>query len=140
MHALLQAYGRIDRFDPLCYAGCIDSPFIILEHRVSGSYTYMGALPGAWDVKIAINAPGRYAIRLEVDGITSPILFFEARSSAARLEVVVQAQPRFDGNASNPGDIFDIQPGNVIILTSLARYPPFDSLPNQHFSGEFFFF
>ena len=104
---------------------------------MSGSYTYLDVLPGAWDVKIAINAPGRYAIRLEVDGIASPILFFEARSSAARLDVVVQAQPRVDGNASNPGDIFDIQPGNVIILTIWLVTPLLIPYPTNTFRESF---
>ena len=67
---------------------------------------------------IRIKSPGRYAIRLEVDGVTSPILLFRARSKAARLKVVTEPKTRLDGIASNVGDLFDISPGN---LTSARR-------------------
>ena len=137
IHLLLQAYGRLDRIDPTCSDVCSNSPFIILKHRVSGSYTKddipgFPSIDGVWDVQILINEPGRYAIRLEVDGVGSPVLFFEARSRVARLEIVTPAKTRVDGNASNPGDIFDVQPGNVIILV-VWLVVPLNSLPNRHF-------
>ena len=50
-------------------------------------------------------------MRLEVDGVTSPIIFFEARSNAARIEILRQPKTRDDGKASNPGDLFEVQPG-----------------------------
>ena len=117
IHPTLQAYGRVDRVDPTCSLGCIDNPFILLTHRVGGSYTLNTGeetFNGVWDVRISINSPGRYAIRLEVDGVTSPILFFQARSKAAKLEIWRQAKTRFSGNASNPGDVFEVQPGNML--------------------------
>ena len=107
-----EAYGRIDRVDPLCEGFCTNSPFIVLDHTVHGSYDYFNISSGMWDVQISIMRAGRYAIRLEVDGVTSPIIFFQARSKAARIEIVRQPKARFEGNSSNPGDLFEVQPGN----------------------------
>ena len=109
-----QAFGLIDRMDPTCERSCTNSPFVIVDHFIGGSYSY-GDDPGLWDVSIAIRSPGRYAIRLEADGVTSPILFFQARAKAAKLVLLQQPKARLHGNASNPGDLFDVQPGNLLV-------------------------
>ena len=111
-HSISQAYGRIDRMDPTCQTSCTASPFVMLEHLIHGSLPF-GPYDGIWHSQLTIKNPGRYAIRIEVDGVTSPILFFRARSKAARLEIVRQPMTRFGGNASNPGDLFDVQPSNA---------------------------
>ena len=82
-----------------------------------GSVEFRG-VAGMWVMVIRIKAPGRYAIRLEVDGVTSPIFLFEARSKAARLEVIQEPKTRLDGSPSNVGDLFDVSPGN---LTSASQ-------------------
>ena len=105
-----QAFGPIDRLDPDCEYLCTASPFIKLTHTIKGSYKVFDKINGMWDAVIATKTPGHYAIRLEVDGVTSPILYFGAYSKAARLTLVGQPKTRLDGNASNPGDLFDVQP------------------------------
>ena len=85
----------------------------MIQHTMRGSYS-IGDQPGIWDVVIAIKSPGRYAIRLEVDGVASPIFFFTARPKAAKLILIQQPKARLGGNASNPGDLFDVQPGNLL--------------------------
>ena len=109
-HFASQAYGRIDHMDPTCQHTCMDSPFVILQHLINGSLT-MEPYDGVWHSHIIIKYPGRYAMRLEVDGVTSPIIVFEARSKAARIEILRQPKARDDGKASNPGDLFEVQPG-----------------------------
>ena len=87
-----------------------------MEYPIHGSYTSpIGPTPGILEVKIHIKSPGQYAIRLEVDGVTSPILFFAAHSKAAKLVLFQQPKARLSGNASNPGDLFDVQPGNLLV-------------------------
>ena len=110
----LQAYGRGDRLDPLCDNDCITSHFVVLDHPLHGSYSH-STFSGVWDMEISVKSPGRYAIRLEVDGVTSPIIFFRAHSKAAGggLHPIRQPKTRLEGNASNPGDIFDVQPGKM---------------------------
>ena len=108
----MQAYGSIDRMDPTCQHTCTDSPFVILQHHIHGSMP-LDQYDGLWHSHIIIKHPGRYAIRLEVDGVTSPIIFFRAHSKAARIELVRQPKTRLEGNASNAGDLFDVQPSKA---------------------------
>ena len=90
----------------------MSSPFISLDHSIHGSHTDEATgLNGIWDMQISMFRAGRYAMRLEVDGVTSPIIFFRARSNAARIEILRQPKARFEGKASNPGDLFEVQPG-----------------------------
>lgn len=78
-----------------------------------------------------IKTPGRYGIRLEVDGVTSPILLFRARSKAARLEIVTEPKTRFDGTASNAGDLFDVSPGTSITSMSQVITRTTASIPHR---------
>ena len=98
-----------------------------MAHPLRGSYKDQTGNHGIWDVMMHIKSPGQYAIRLEVDGVTSPILFFRARAKAAKLVLFQQPKARLSGDASNPGDLFDVQPGNLLVT-------------NVHNSDNYFFF